>query len=106
MALILRRWTSALTQTSSGSNDPGNPLQVRGNLDIGPVRQKLSNLLFRGKSDLANEPAAWLERGVGLRNKAAIDVHAFLPGEDRDFGFELSNLLLYFVSLGWRIRNY
>src|SRR5215831_4349953 len=91
------------------SDDPGNSLQVSCDLDLSPAAKQFSNLFFRGKSDLADEPAARLERGVGLRNQPAIDVHAFLSGKDRDFGLELADLLLYFVGFGFadirRIRN-
>src|SRR6478752_6542309 len=90
-------------------HDPGNALKIGGHLNILPARQQLPDFCFLGKADLRHEPAAGAEALMRLGNQPAVDLHAFLAGEDGDFRLEFAHLFLHLVGLGFadvrRIRD-
>ena len=75
----------------------GNALQVVCDLKLRPLVEQVLDFFDNSSTDLDDQPAACLQRGVGLRNQAFDHFQACGPCENRIAGFEFSDFELYLV---------
>lgn len=88
---------------ADGEGDAGDAGQVVAEAEVWPAVEERGELRVLAEAEFQGEQAAGAERGVGLRDEAAVDVEAIGAGEEGGVGFEVADFALQ--GRGVRLRD-